>query len=279
VERELKNLFEQIGFERHLQRSGVVLEETDLELSMAGQSVGYGMVLYTELKRKIDQTIHLINNTVERKHGRKYRSEPGRPRKIFRPFQPALSAARPGSFSITLRLGVEEGYQQTYFFSPSEVIDEILTGISLINSGDEERLQQLIDDDAYRSAFRNLTRQLAPDGENISSVGFRSKSRSVRLTRTRNEIALPEVEPGDEEIERRPIQIEGVLDIAISRGKRNTIEISPEDIGPQKVIVEEGMEDVVKTFFGDWVLIKAILVRDAGGTERMYLRDIEPAEI
>jgi hypothetical protein len=279
LERELRSLFEQVGFEEHLQTSGMVLEETDLELSLAGNSVGYGMVLYSELRRKIEHTIDLVNKSVERRLGRTYRSEPGRPRSIYRPFLPALSAARPGSFSVTLRLGVEEGYQESFLFSASEVIDEILTGISLINTGDEEGLRELISDDAYRSAFRHLTRGLAPDGENISSVGLRSTSRSVHLTKRRSEIALPEMEAGAEEVEKESIEIEGLLDYAMSRGQQKTIGINPEHRRPYKVIVKEGMEDVVRSYFGEWVVIKATLVRDAEGTELVHLRDIEPADI
>lgn len=279
LEQELKDLFQQVGFEEHLQASGVVLEETDLELSLAGKSVGHGMVLYSELKRKIEHTIDLVNKSVERRLGRKYRSQPGRPRSIYRPFFPALSAARAGSFSVTLRLGVEEGYQESFLFSASEVIDEILTGISLINTGNEEGLRALISDDAYRSAFRHLTRSLAPDGEKISSVGFRSTSRSVHLTKTRSEIALPDMKADEGEVEREPIEIHGLLDYAMSRGEQKTIGINPEDRKPYEVIVREGMEDVVRTYFGEWVVIKGTLVRDAKGNERVNLRDVEPADI
>lgn len=278
VEQDLKDLFEQLDFERHLQTHGVVLEDRDLQLSMVGKAVGYGMVLYREFKKTIDHTIELIHRTVERKMGREYRSGAGRPSGIYRPFIPALGAARPGSFAITLRLGIDEAQQISYFVNAPQVIDEILTGIELINNFDEEGLMSLIDDEAYRLHFLSLTRDMAPDGDNISFVGFTSKGRAVGLTRARSSIELPKIEATEGDIERRPIEAEGILDIAIGRGKKNIIELNPEEGKPVKISVGEGMEDVVRSYFGQWVVVTGIRVRDAKG-ERIYLGDIRSVDV
>lgn len=275
VEQDLKNLFEQLNFERHLEVHDVILEERDLQLSMAGKSVGYGMIVYKEFKKTVDRTIELINRTVERKMGSKYRSGAGRPRSVYRPFIPALSVARPGSFVITLRLGIEEVQQTSYLFSASKVIDEILTGVELINSHGKEGLEQFIENDSYRLQFLSTVRDMAPDGERINFVGLTSKSRSVSLTRLRSDIDLPEIEPTNgEEKERKPIEVEGILDVAIGRGKKSIIELNPEDSDPLKIVVEEGLEDVVRSYFGQWVVVTGIFVRDVKGNEHVYLKDV-----
>jgi hypothetical protein len=277
VEQDLKNLFEQVNFEYHLQVHGVTLEDNDLQLSMVGKGVGFGVILYDEFKKTIDNTVKLIHRTVERKMGREYRRGAGRPGSIYRPFVPALAAARPGSFAITLKLGVAEVQQASFLVNAPQVIDEILTGIELTNNSDEEGLIRLIEDESYRLSFLTLIRDMAPDGDKISFIGFTSKSRAVSLTRLRGNIELPEIEATEGDIERRPIEIEGILDYAISRGQ-NVIELNPEDNKPHKVLVEEGMEDVVRSYFGQWVVVTGIYVRDDRG-ERIHLKDIQSADV
>ena len=70
VEQDLKDLLEQVDFERHLQARGVVLEDRDLQISLVGKAVGSGMVIYREFKKVIENTIELIHRTVERRMGR-----------------------------------------------------------------------------------------------------------------------------------------------------------------------------------------------------------------
>jgi hypothetical protein len=275
TEQDLKDLFEQVNFEHHLEVRDVILDDSDLQVSMMGKTVGFGMVLYDEFKKTIEDTVKLIDRTVERKMGRDYRRGAGRPRGIYRPFVPALSIPRAGSFAVTLRLGQEK--QMSYFFTTPQVIDEILTGIELINNADEEGLIGLIGDESYRLNFLALTRDMAPDGDKISFVGFTSRNRAVSLTRPRSSIELPEIEPAEGGIERRPIEVEGVLDFAKRRGQ-DIIELNPEEGRPYRVFVGEGMDDVVRSYFGNWVTVTGVWVRDAEG-ERIFLRDIRSADI
>lgn len=41
---ELRDLFEQINFRRHLLRRGIVLDENDMQISLAGRETGFGII-------------------------------------------------------------------------------------------------------------------------------------------------------------------------------------------------------------------------------------------
>ncbi len=279
IEQDLKDIFEQINFEHHLQVRGVILENRDLQISMRGTSVGSGMVLYDELNGVIEKTISLVHRSVERKLGRDFRKGPGRPREIYRQFTPALSAARAGSFAITLRLGVDTR-QTSYLVDAPQIIDEILLGIELVNSSNEERINEIVRDDVvdakiYRQNFISLVKGMAPDGEKISFLGFTSKSRSVGFTRLRDDIRLMPVDESEvTSIDLKPIEIIGVLDIAKGRGRLHTIEINPKDGDPQPVLVADGLLDLVTSYFLRTVKIRGKLIRDDKGGQRIRLEEI-----
>lgn len=289
VEQDLKDLLEQVDFERHLEIRGIILEDRDLQISLVGRVVGSGMVVYQEFKKAIENTIDLIHRTVERKMGREFRKGSGRPGDIYRPFIPALSAGRLGSFAITLRLGVEEARQTSFLVSVPQVIEEVLLSIELINSSKEGELGKLIDDsiidaELYRRNLTTLIRNMAPDGERITFIGFTSKDRSVGLTRLQSDIEYtPEIEGISREVELTPITITGVLDHALSRElkgiERKYIEVNPEVGRAQKVIVDEGMIDVVRSYFGQMVEVKGISVRDDKGDVSIHLKDIHSLDV
>lgn len=289
IEHDLKDLLEQVDFERHLQVRGIVLEDRDLQISLVGKAVGSGMVIYREFKKVIENTIDLIHRTVERRMGREFRKGSGRPSDIYRPFVPALSTGRSGSFAVTLRLGVEEARQTSFLVSAPQLIEDVLSGIELINSSEEEALKRLIDDnvldaDLYRRSFITLTRDMAPDGDRITFIGFTSKNRSVSLTRLQSDIEYtPEIEGVSREVELTPVTVTGVLDHALSREQRGIerkfIEVNPEEGKAKRIIVDEGMIDVVRSYFGQMVEVRGVSVRDDKGDVSIHLQDIRAVDV
>jgi len=271
VEEDLKDLYEQVKFEYNLQARGVTLGDEELRLSMEGKIVGPGIVLYDEFKKKIENTLDIVNRTVERKMGREYRTGAGRPSKKDRPFIP-LVAPVPGSFSITLKLALAEG-QMPLFFTAAQIIDEILNGIKLLNNRDEEGLRDLIEDEKYRRGFVSSVRDMAPDGDKISFVGFASKSRTVSLTRQRSDIELmPEIEAAEGDVERKLIEVTGLLDFATIR-EQEIIGLTDKDENRYAVVVQEGMEDVVRSYFAQYVIVTGLY-----DGKKIYLTDIQSSE-
>lgn len=267
VEQELKDLYEQVNFEHHLQVRGITLGNEDFQLALQGKSVGSGTILYDELVRRFTALRTVIDRTMERMMGAKYQRS-RRASKTFRPFIPALSAARQGSFAITIKLAVAQGEQIQLLVTPAQVIDEIMTGVELINDSKEEQLQTRLKERGYYKNFVSLVKDIAPDGERITFVGLTSSTRAVSLIRQRKDI---EIKPGEEptEVEPTPITVEGILDYATAR-KQPAIGLTAEDGKQYDVIVGEGLEDLVRSYFGQSVVVTGLLDQKS-----IYLTDVE----
>ena len=105
IAEELRDLFEQINFRRHLELKGITLEEGEIQLSLSGQSVGLGMVSQGEFSERIENASRVIHRIVERRIKRPFR-ERGRPGKdIAENYQLFVSPPRAASFAVTLKLG------------------------------------------------------------------------------------------------------------------------------------------------------------------------------
>jgi len=268
IEQELKNLLTQISFERHLQNQDLALSQSDVQLSMYGKAVGAGIVLYSEFTKRVNNFFSLAGKTVQRKLGRDFQSA-GQVARMYKSFVPALAAPALGSFIVILKLAQPQDPRQlTFLVDMEQLIDEIMTGIELVNNSDDEGLRKLIRDETYYYHFVSLTREMAPDGDRINSVGFTTKSRAINLTRFYNDIPLI-AQPKDLPNQELPIAtIAGKLDYAIAR-KKSTIGITTEENQHYSVSVHEGLEDLVRSYFGQWVEI----VGPSKGT-LVYLRDI-----
>ncbi len=272
VERELKNLYEQINFEHHLELNGVVLSNEDVQLSLAGTAVGTGTILYNEFHKRIEQTNRLVTRTVQRLMGREYQKG-GSVSKLYKPFIPALSVPRIGSFAITIKLVHSE--QLPLVPNAAQVIDEIMDGIELINDANEHRLEELIHDDPYYRNFVSLTRDMAPDGDRINLVGFTSNRKTVAFTRKRQEIKFKATVQQAEEItreNRKPIRIEGILDFASGR-KNERLGLTADDGKQYDIQVEAGMDDLVTSYWRQ----KVAVVGSYDG-DYIYPEDIEPLD-
>ena len=273
VKEELKTLWEQVNFEEHLYARGVVLSSEELQLSLYGNVVGSGLIPYDEFLKRIEAMYSILSRTVQRKMKREYRRS-GRLAGMYRHFTPTLSVPRAGSFAITFRLALPSEHQKMMFVDAAEIIDEILAGMEFINKGNEERLKELIGQEAYYLNFISLARKMAPDGDNINLVGLTSSRRQVGLTKRYKDIPLvSKVEISDETRFQR-MELKGVLDYAKAR-KEDILGLTTEDNRNWYIHVREGMDDLVRSYFDQNVIVSGTYdVRD----RRVYLEDIQPVE-
>lgn len=273
VKEELKVLWEQANFEAHLQIRGVVLSPEELQLSLQGNAVGSGIIPYDEFLRRIEAVYSILSRTVQRKMKRAYQRT-GRLAGMYRYFTPALSVPRAGSFAVTFRLAVPSEYQKMMFIDTTEIIDEILAGTEFIDKGDEERLKELIREEAYYLNFVSSVRKMAPDGDNISLVGLTSNRRQVGLTRQYKDIPIVLPAEISDEAKFPHMEVKGVLNYANAR-KEDVLGLTDEDNHNWYVSVREGMDDLVKSYFDQKVLLTgAYDIRQ----RRIYLEDIQPVE-
>jgi hypothetical protein len=277
IANELRDLFEQTNLKRHLKLRGISLEEDEMQMNLTGNSVGFGIVQSDEFLKRIDNASKMIYRIVERKQKKPFR-EKGRINKDLKEnYEIFVSVPRAASFSITLKVGIPTdqkllpGFQDT-----SQIVDEFMDLISLVNTNKINEIKDRINDNAYYRNFISLAKTIAPDGENIKQVGFTSirngKEKYSEITKPRNE--LPHLDDIDEKNAHK-VTIKGSLKYAdATHGESGIIKIIDEKNKSHKIKVPEGMmNDIVKPMWDSIVIIKGIKKRNS-----IELIDIQETE-
>ncbi len=284
IANELRDVWEQANFQRHLELRGVELAADEIQLSLSGQNVGFGLTPYNEFSNRIDYSIKLMHRIVERRSNRPFR-ERGRPGKSIEDnHQPFISVPRAASFAVTLKLG-RSLHQPPLprILDTTEVVDEFLWLMNLVDDLNEiSEIQQHIPDQAYLGNFLGLAKQIAPDGRRVRQVGFtvvrQGDQRSAKISRSRNQFPLL---PWDSSPSMDPVirEIQGVLRYADARDlARNTIRIVDDKEQTHSVTVPAGqMNDIVRPMWDTEVAVEvqSMLI---GRSMVHVLRDIWPRE-
>ncbi len=257
IKRELKTLFRDIDFQLLLHERGVRLDDAELELLLEGDAVGPGTVFYSEFIDRLQATYTQLNRTVQRLMKKDYQDR-GRVADLYKPFTTVLSAPKAASFSVSIKLASPEDKEPLLFPQAAEVIHAVVEGTELVNAGDEAALRKLIPEPLYYRAFVLTARDMAPDGERISAVRFIAESRTASLTNLPSELVpAPALEAPEEGPRREPIAVEGILDYASSR-KGQVIGLTTEDGRTYNIAVEEGIDDVVRSYYGRRVAVTGL---------------------
>lgn len=275
---EFRDLLQQVNFFRHLELHGIVLNSNELQLSLSGNQVGHGLIRSDEFLTRIEIIEKLAYRTADRIRNKPF-NDRGRPLKdnVIN-FEPYLSIPRAASFAVTIRFG--QSVEQSVFEGmdvQTQLIDDILKNIKLINDESYNELSANIKDDSYRRNFIALTKQLAPDGDRIKVVGFTTKRRgnneTVALTRIGKEV---QVQATSEVVilpfSDKSIEIVGTLSFADSKNRK--IKLTDLNNKDYEIEVPQGLlSDIVKPYFEDTVLIKGVQKRKV-----IELKDIEKIE-
>ena len=279
IAEELRDLIEQVHFQRHLELRGIELGQDEVQLSLSGGAVGYGLVPSDELVGRIGNASRLIGRIVDRQRQAPF-AERG-PRKITQEAFPVLiSAPRAASFAVTLKVGRPLG-QQSLSVEIEAVVDEFLDLMELVNNSDIPELEQRITQPPYLRNFLGLAKKLAPDGARVRQVGFtverRGVARHVSVTKPAADIPLPPVVETRAENERpgKNIEIRGTLRFADATGhEANVIKIVNDAGRGRSVRVPEGMmNDIVRPMWDS-----KVIVRGLQEGRRITLQDIELGE-
>lgn len=264
IAEELRNLLETVNFNRHLSLRGVTVNPTELQMVIAGNSVAYGMAKFDEIFSRISTLENLSVRTAERILKRPFR-EVGQPAKILKAnFESYISVPRAASLAFTIRLGSKPINQMSLFQeseSQAEIIEDILDNIDLLNEGKEQEVRNKIGDPVYYRNFIALTRELAPDGENISVVGMtivrNGIERQTKITKVKDDI---KINPNDFELENSLVNpsptIEIVGRLSAADSDQNNLRISDKKGKRFKIIVPEGLGDIVRNYWDEQVAIK-----------------------
>ncbi len=275
IANELRDLYEDINFFRHLELKNTELDSSEFLLSFSGNEVGFGKINSREFLNRYEAIEKLTYRTAERKLKVAYRTAPKVTDNIKSLFEPFFSVPMAASFAVVIKLGKQTN--QTELFEDKkiqeEVIDEIFECVELVNNADYDGLKAKINDKNYYENFVSLTKVLAPDGDRIRQTGFtiirNGEQKGVALKRKQETFKeeLNKIKSDIKEIQDKEavesLKITGTLKIADAQ--HQTIKIIPpkgEKSFKQKITVSEGLSDVVKMYF-DEVVEVLLLKKDA----------------
>lgn len=274
VANELREIYQQANFHRHLELHDLILNPNEIQMSISGNYVGHGLIKSDEFLNRIEIIEKLAYRTADRFRNKPF-NDVGRPKNSnIIDFQPYLSTPRAASFAVTIRFGQsKKQYELDGMDKQSKLVEDILENIKLVEQDDLTELEKRITDTSYRRNFLALTKQLAPDGHRIDLVGFtmikNSTIQTVSLTRHKDKISIDDFIPIHTIKEQKAIELIGILSFADSKNKK--IKLTDENQKDYSIVVPSGLlSDVVKPYFEEKVRIRGF--QDGAKIE---LQDIE----
>ena len=275
---ELRDLWEQSNFHRHLAQEEMDISRGEIRMSLVGRSVANGVVPLVDLLPRVANIQKLIYRIAQRMLNHPYRARvPGEIRNRYLAFATAPSS---GSFAISLRLGHPAPQSSLAgFFGPSDVIDEFIDLMAIADSGNSEAVEERIPDRSYQQNFLGLSKNIAPDGNKIRQVGFAINSnggiRTVAVTRPASLM-----KPAGAETLRRgteTVEVRGTLRYAdASNRNRNLIKLIEDSGQPHDILVPAGlMDDIVRPM---WNLPVTVSGTRRPNRKMIRLNDIWPSD-
>lgn len=272
---ELRNLLEQVNFSRHLELRNIIIEKSELQLSLTGKEIGFGWALSDVFIERVKDIERIMYRTVERLQGKPFREHGTASVDIQSGYNLFLVAPRADSFAVTLRLGKQ--MQLPEMDLSEKVIDEVMECFRLVNEGKETSLQERISEEPYFQNFLGLAKRISPDGEKVSQVGLTSlrygKEQRVALIRKQKEISLISVKKNDEK-SNELIKVKGRLLFADGTKQKGEIQLIDDNCQQYLVIVPEGMmNDIVRPLWDNVVIVTGIKDKKS-----IFLSEINKAE-
>lgn len=261
IAEELRDLFEQINFLRHLALRGVRLAERELQMSIAGRGVGFGVAPTDAVIERIEHTQALMYRFTERKFKKPYRDKGAPSKEIREAVSLFMAVPRAASYAVSLLVG---GMQETLpgMSIGESVIDEVVECLDLFVREEEEALRGKIQGEAYLTNFKALAKAISPDGEEIETVGFTAlregREKTVALKPVRRiETAAP---PFGTELENQKgkgdVIVTGTLLFADSMEHKHLIKLLDENGVKHSVVVPAGMmDDIVRPLWDSRITV------------------------
>ena len=253
---QLRSVVEQVTQHDHLRLNGLALTEDELQMSLAGSMIGPGLASLDDFIPRADGMRKLMRRVSEHINGQAH-SENGSPDVHRLPAPDVLiSPLRAGSVAVTLKIGSPVEPEFPEVVGSTDLVNETLDVIEAVSSSNHEELVTTYPNPAYRRNFVQLVRNIAPDGDRVTQVGFTAvsagKERTLPLTTTRAELSRSSRTPAPEESEET---ITGRLLAADGTSQRNqSIQIVQSDGAKRRIKVPAGMmDDIVRPLWNEEV--------------------------
>jgi hypothetical protein len=265
IAEELRDLLEDVYFQRHLEVKGVTLSPGDVQMTLEGGAIGFGIARSDIFVQRLKDLETLLYRTAERLMGHEFRESGRRKKSLSESFELYLSVPRAASFAVTLRLGHQQNLPGVDF--TTNTMKVLLDDLALVNEGNLEALEISIPDESYRVNFMGLVERLAPDGKEVRTVGFTTApdqvKRVVALVATKKQLrerVRKKPKNFTTDTDEKEVVITGILlEADATNRKEGVIEVVDADGTAQKIIVPRGMmRDIVKPMFEEEVVVIGI---------------------
>ncbi|HRQ73777.1 MAG TPA: hypothetical protein PLU35_12185 [Phycisphaerales bacterium] len=185
---ELRGVFEEIGFHRHLDLRGVALQSNDAQLVLVGSAIAPGMAEADEFTSRVNTIERLVQRTSESERKIKYREQGPPTQHIERSLKLYLSLPRAASYAVSLRVADSKEQAEFQFAESAQVLNLVVDRLEMYDREDFTALNQAIPDKQYYDNFIQLASRLAPDGERVRLVGLTTmrsgKEKRLEMRRT-----------------------------------------------------------------------------------------------
>lgn len=273
---ELRNLVQAIWTESVKKEANVTFLPGHVLVSVKGGEVVTGGAPLDLIVDKVQTIQSMFYRTIEHSKASPHRRS-GRPsREIQEACRPWLFQSPPGSYQFSV--AIQKPAQADFFNSdiePEEIARKFLEIVSAAGDSDIEALKQLVPDEAYRTTFLKLARNLAPNGGAFDSIEFRSagEMRPVSLSATskdniKQQIRLQAPKPPSEGT---PTELRGVLR-AVHLDK-DWLDVLVDGNPVHVENVKDAVDDVIGPMINRLVVVKTIKI----GNKHQYV-DIELAD-
>lgn len=282
IEEELKNLYEDINFMRHLRAKGIELEAEQWLMTLAGNAISYGKTMADIFLYRVERLSTLFYRTVERLLKLPYRTSAGVSKELKDQYSLFINAFLPASFGVSLQIGrpipqfsLFANQEPKRRVEPCEVIDEVFKCFEILEGNNPAALKDVIEDDLYYENFIALAKQIAPDGDDVTLVGFTTirngQERPIALRKSRQQLRdTPDLIRKQKEDDEEAVKTtyKGILRFANSpitaRSKFGIVKLKdPETNSEHTIKVPIAlMKDVVQPFYEERV---AVLVYEKDG--------------
>jgi len=260
IAEELRLIYDEIKFRRTWAERDVELEANEIEFRLDGPAIGPGVTPASLLMDRVAAAKKLLTRTAERQRQLPFRDK-GRPKGgVVQELEMFLRPAAAGSFGLTLQIGApREQLTLDGSGGVDEVIADTIDCLGLFSGGDEEELARRIPNEAYRRNFVALATQLEPDGRDVKVVALEAfAAGSYRRVALRRREAAPTADRRGRQRQPGWVELTGELQSATKStqpGREGKIELLDQEGKKHRVIVLEGMSEVVKMYWDDKVTI------------------------
>lgn len=268
IAEELREVYENANFQRHLELRGSVLDDEQFQITVAGNAVGHGFIDESVWTSRLDAMGKILARTIQRKNNCTFDDK-----SLVKDYRIAYGVPEAACYAMPFRLIRPNDTLFRKFATAKDIVTEVFECLDLFETKGEEGVHEHIVDEKFSNHFIALARAIGPDGKDVKQVGLinpaiRSEPVALRTVRKRRKSPTKKVE-----IEPVTQEFRGILSFADKTrdDQKDSVKIrDPEGNLHQFVVPEELIDDIVKPLWGQSVVVWASIKKN-----KMTLLEIE----